>query len=227
MLKYIKGEKSMDILEIMRARHSVREYLDKPIEEEKKVELNNLATKLNKEYGTNVQIFYDDADGFKNADAHYGNFAGCKNYIALVTDSAQNAGYVGEMLVLKAQELGLNTCFVALTYKRGAVKSKINKQKGEKLQCTIALGYGKTQGVSHKVKSIPEVSEVVGTKPKYFDTIVEACLLAPTAMNQQKFRVVCNDGEIDVRKAGFGFYTEVDLGIVKCHKDLILKQLQN
>lgn len=216
----------MDIFELMKAHHSVREYETKPIEDEKKAILTALANDLNKEHGTNVQIFYDDADGFKNADVHYGNFCGCNNYIALVAKSAESAGYVGEMLVLKAQELGLNTCFVALTYKRGAVKNKIQKNKGEKLQCVVALGYGKTQGVPHKVKSAESVCEVNGTVPEYFAKVVEACLLAPTAMNQQKFKITCTDGKIDVKKSGFGFYTDVDLGIVKCHKDLILKQFE-
>lgn len=216
----------MNILEIMKARHSVREYDDKTIENEKKTTLKNLANKLNKEHGTNIQIFYDDIDGFKNADVHYGNFCGCKNYIALVAKSAESAGYVGEMLALKAQELGLNTCFVALTYKRNAVRNKIQKNKGEKLQCTIALGYGKTQGVPHKVKSTENVCDIKGDVPDYFAQVVEACLLAPTAMNQQKFKILCHNGKIDVKKSGFGFYTDIDLGIVKCHKDLILKQFE-
>ncbi|MBQ8615266.1 MAG: nitroreductase [Clostridia bacterium] len=215
----------MKLLELMKKRHSVRLYEDRPIEEEKKVILNELIKSLNVKYGTNVQIFYDDADGFKNAKASYGNFSGCTNYIALVAKDAEIAGYVGEIIVLKAQELGLNTCFVALTYKRGAVKGKVNKAKGEKVQCNIALGYGKNQGVSHKIKSSQDVLELYGEKPEYLDTIVEACLLAPTAMNQQKFKVVCENDNIYIKKSGLGFYLDFDLGIVKCHKDLILEEL--
>lgn len=215
----------MDILEIMRARHSVRAYEDKPIEEEKRKVLDDLIKKLNTEHDTNVQIFYDDVDGFKNAEVHYGNFSGCKNYIALVAKSAESAGYVGEMLALKAQELGLNTCFVAMSYRRGAVKAKIRASEGEKLQCSIALGYGKTQGTPHKNKSLKSVLKVVCQKPDHIDQVVEACLLAPTALNQQKFKVVCTNGNIEVKKAGLGFYTDIDLGIVKCHKDLILQSL--
>lgn len=39
---------------------------------------------------------------------------------------------------------------VAMTYGKG--KAKINKSKGEKIYCVLALGYGKTQGVIHKIK---------------------------------------------------------------------------
>lgn len=211
----------MEILELMEQRHAVRQYLDKTIEPEKRQILNELTSKINEEYKTNIQIFYDEPNAFNTFMAHYGKFENCKNYIALVCDNPEKAGYTGEMLVLKAQELGLNTCWVAMTYGKGKVK--INKQKGEKIQCVIALGYGKTQGVAHKVKPVENVLEVIGEKPKYLDDVVKACLLAPTAMNQQKFKIVSDNGEITVKKSGIGFYTNVDLGIVKLHKDAIIK----
>lgn len=212
----------MELLELMKQRHSVREYLDKPIEEEKREMFNDLIEKLNKEHGTHVQIFYDDPSAFKNATATYGNFSGCNNYIALVGKDAETCGYVGEIIALKAQELGLNTCFVALTYQKGAVKNKVKLEKGEKVQCNIALGYGKRQGANHKIKSYDDVVELKEDKPEHFDEVVEACLLAPTAMNQQKFKITVHNGEIIIKKSGLGFYMDVDLGIVKAHKDLIL-----
>ena len=209
-------------MDIIKSRHSVRQYLDKPIEAEKKEILLEFAEKLNEKYGTSVKIFFDDADGFKNAEAPYGLFSGCKNYIALIGRSAETCGYVGELLCLKAQEMGLNTCFVALTYKKSSVKKKLALKKGEKLQCSVALGYGKTQGVARKSKTPEDVLILKGERPENLDEVLAACLLAPTAINQQKFKVVCEGGKIDVVKSGFGFYASVDLGIVKCHKDLIL-----
>lgn len=214
----------MEILNLMEQRHSVRQYLDKEIEPEKRKVLNELIEKINKEYNTNIQICYDEPKAFNTFMAHYGKFENCKNYIVLVCDNTEKAGYTGEMLVLKAQEIGLNTCWVAMTYGKGKVK--VDKQKGQKIQCVIALGYGKSQGVSHKVKSVEEVLEVYGEKPVYLDKIVRACLLAPTAVNQQKFKIICNNGEITIKKAGIGFYTDIDLGIVKFHKDAVLKEIQ-
>ena len=52
--------------------------------------------------------------------------------------------------------------------------------------------------------------------PDWFKSGVEAELLAPTAMNQQKF-LFSFDGNRVSAKAGMGFYTKVDLGIVKYH----------
>lgn len=211
----------MDVLNLMRSRHSVRSYIDKPIEDDKKIAINELIASLNEKYGTNVQVVFDDENAFKNANASYGIFQGCKNYVALVAKDPVTAGYVGEIIALKAQQLGLNTCFVALTYKKGAVKSKISLNANEKLQCNLALGYGKMQGVPHKSKTREQILEVKGAVPSNLERIIEACLLAPTAINQQKFKIVCKDGEAEVKKFGLGFYTDVDLGIIKCHKDLI------
>lgn len=207
--------------ELMEKRHSVRQYEDKKIEKEKRDELNKLIQKINKESGLNITAFYDEPEVFNTFMAHYGKFENVSNYIALLGSKGndEKIGYYGEMLVLKAQELGLNTCWVALTYGKG----KINKGKGEKLYCTLALGYGKTQGVSHKIKDIAQVSNASDNTPEWFNNGVKASLLAPTAMNQQKFKFIYNDDKV-IAKAGKGFYTKIDLGIAKYHFELGAKK---
>lgn len=210
----------MDILDIMRKRHSVRQYEEKKIEEDKRAILNNFVDEINKENHLNIQICYDEPTAFNTFMAHYGKFNGVSNYIALVAKKGMDEvlGYQGERLVLKAQEIGLNTCWVALTYGKGKVK--INKENDEKLYCVISLGYGKNQGAVHKTKSIDKVLEIIGEKPEYLDRGVKACLMAPTAINQQKFKIICNNGIVTIKKNGLGFYTDMDLGIIKCHFEL-------
>ena len=61
--------------------------------------------------------------------------------------------------------------------------------------------------------------ETEGPAPDWFRKGVEAALLAPTAMNQQKFKFTLR-GDTVAAKAGMGFYTKVDLGIVKYHFEL-------
>ena len=55
-------------------------------------------------------------------------------------DLDEKCGYYGERLVLKAQQLGLNTCWVAMTYSK--VKTAFTVNSGEKLFIVISLGYG-------------------------------------------------------------------------------------
>lgn len=125
--------------------------------------------------------------------------------------------YLYSVLVLLAQTLGLNSCWVALTFSKGKCTAQVGP--GEKLVCVIALGYGATQGVGHKVKGAQEVSSAAGSAPQWFADGVEAALLAPTAMNQQKF-MLSLDGERVRAEATGGFYSKVDLGIVKYHFEL-------
>ena len=213
----------MEILEQMKQRHSVRQYTDRIIEAEKRAALDELIREINGNTGLHIQIFYEEPKCFDSMMAHYGKFTGVKNYIALVGKKSasleETLGYYGEQIVLKAQELGLNTCWVAMTHG----KSRAEIGKGEKEVCLVSLGYGCTNGVTHKVKSLPEVCNYRDGMPEWFLSGMEAALLAPTAMNQQKFFFeLLPDGSVKVT-SGKGFYTKLDLGIVKYHFEVVSK----
>lgn len=207
------------MLELIKQRHSVRQYTDKKIEQEKREVLNKLISKINEQTGLSIQVCYDEPEAFSTFLAHYGKFDGVTNYVALIGTKGQDEiiGYQGEKIVLKAQELGLNTCWVGLTYGKG--KAKVNKAKGEKIYCVLALGYGKNLGVSHKIKSATQVSNVSDQTPDWFKLGAECALLAPTAMNQQKFKFIYKGGKV-MAKSGVGFYSKVDLGIAKYHFEI-------
>lgn len=211
----------MDIIEAMKNRHSVRQYIDKSLEPKVICELEREIQNCNKESGLHIQLVTNEPKAFNSFRAHYGKFSGVSNYIAMIGKKGSNleekCGYYGERLVLLAQQLGLNTCWVAMTYSK--IKTAFTIDKGEKLCIVIAIGYGKTQGMSHKSKQLQEVMQVDGIAPEWFKSGVEAALLAPTAMNQQKFTFVLHNNQVVV-KAGRGFYTKIDLGIVKYHFEL-------
>lgn len=210
-----------DIFDIMRARHSVRRYIDRQIEQEKRGALDELAARCNAESGLNIQIIYDEPACFDSMMARYGRIYGVANYIALVGPGGGNlqekCGYYGEKLVLRAQELGLNTCWIALTYARHRCGAKIGT--GEKLCCVIALGYGENQGVPHRSRAREELCMSHEKLPEWFEHGLEAAMLAPTAMNQQKFMLEYENGRAVVRK-GRGFYARIDLGIIMCHFEM-------
>ena len=207
----------MELSDIIKQRHSVRQYTDRAVEPEKRAILNSLVKEINQKAEASVQIIYDDPKCFDSFMAHYGKFSGVQNYIALIGKKSpkleETLGYYGEELVLKAQELGLNTCWVALTHG----KSKAVVGKGEKEVCLIALGYGATQGADHKSKPMRELCICSEPMPEWFLSGMNAAMLAPTAMNQQKFRFeLLPDGTVKAT-CGSGFYTKLDLGIVKYH----------
>lgn len=204
----------MEIMQVIEARHSVRQYIDKPIESEKRNELDALCKKINSDTGMNIQIIYDDPKCFNTMMARFGKFSGVTNYISVVGKKDESldekAGYYGQMIVLKAQELGLNTCWVAMTHG----KSKATVAQGEKEAIVISLGYGKTQGSTRKSKPVETLAQMEADAPEWYIDGVKAACLAPTAMNQQKFRIE-RDGDVAKITAPSGMYTKMDLGIVK------------
>ena len=210
----------MEIMELMRSRHSVRQYLDRPIPQEIRTQLDACAEALNREGGLHMQIIYDEPECFSSRMAHYGRFENACNYIAMVgkkaADLEERCGFYGEKLVLKAQELGLNTCWVALTHGR----SRAVVGEGEKEVIIISLGYGKTQGSARRSKAAAEVSDAAGDAPEWYRRGVEAALLAPTAVNQQKFRFERQGDRVSAKAGLIGTCLKVDLGIVKCHFEL-------
>lgn len=212
----------MELLEAMRNRHSVRSYYeDRKLEGDVKAELQAFIEQCNRESGLHMQLVLDEPKGFDGFMAHYGKFSGVKNYIAVIgrkgADLEEKCGYYGEKVVLRAQQLGLNTCWVAQTYSK--VKSAFQINAGEKLILVIAVGYGKTQGVPHTSKNKEAVMQTDTEAPDWFWRGIEAALLAPTAVNQQKF-VFSRKQNVVSAKAGRGFYTKVDLGIAKYHFEI-------
>ena len=99
-------------------------------------------------------------------------------------------------------------------------------REGEVIKAYIAIGYGLTQGVDHKIKTVQQVSNASDATPAWFKLGVEAALLAPTAINQQKFSfeyVGVVDGRHRVQAhRGFSLvgYTQMDLGIAKYHFEI-------
>ena len=84
----------------------------------------------------------------------------------------------------------------------------------------ISLGYGKTQGAERKSKRPENVSNVTPDSPEWFKRGVEAALLAPTAINQQKFKIMVSGNKVTAKAGKIGPCLKIDLGIVKCHFEL-------
>ena len=210
----MERDKNMEPMKILETRHSVRQYKNMPIEAEKREILDKLCEEVNAESGLNIQMIYDEPKCFNSFMAHYGRFSGVGNYISIVGKKSQEndekAGYYGEKLVIKAQELGLNTCWVAMTHG----KSKAVVGKDEKEIIIISLGYGETQGVPHKDKELSKLAKVSDDDPAWYKDGVKGAMLAPTAVNQQKFYVE-RVGEEAKITAPSGMMTKLDLGIVK------------
>lgn len=212
----------MNLQEAVLARHSVRSYLDKPIDPVSVAELQTLISELNAQSGLHMQLIQNDLAPFGGLLSKIGWLAGVKNYLALVGPNDgeldEKCGYYGERLVLEAQMRGIDSCWVGGTYSKG--KCAVEIAPGEKLALVVALGYGRKPGRPHKSKSFEQVAVVSGAVPEWFRRGVEGALLAPTAMNQQKFRFELVGVDGARATAERGAFALVDLGIAKYHFEI-------
>lgn len=218
----------MTLQEAITQRHSVRKYIHKPLSKDLIEILQGKVDEYNQKSGLHIQLVTNETKAFTGLMA-YDKFHGVENYLVMVgkkgNDLDERVGYYGEQLVLLAQTLGLNTCWVGMSYRK--VSDAYQVGRDEKLVCMIALGYGETQGVSHKIKTIEQVSNATNTSPEWFLRGVKAALLAPTAINQQKFFFILQPQrenekpKVHVQK-GFSMfgYTNLDLGIAKCNFEI-------
>ena len=209
----------MTLQEAIVARHSVRQYQKKPIEAEIIKRLNEEISLCNQEGKLHIQLVTDEPKAFGGGMAKYGKFSGVSNYLAMVGPKGADEaiGYYGERLVLLTQTLGLNSCWVGLSFRKQPDQYTI--ADGEKLHCVIALGYGTNQGVQHPMRPMEKFVKASIPLPEWYKRGMEAALLAPTAVNQQKFEFELIAAHTVAAHARFTLigYGKMDLGIAKYH----------
>ena len=218
----------MTLQEAIEVRHSVRAYKEQPLAEDVARRLEEEIAEVNQAGHLHVQLIQNEPKAFQGTLAKYGKFQNVTSYLVMAGKKAEDLderiGYYGEQLVLLAQTLGLNTCWVGLSYRK--IPDTYVLEEGEVIKAYIAIGYGETQGVNRKSKTVEQVSNTSDSTPSWFKRGVEAALLAPTAVNQQKFSfeyLGMKDDRHQVRaKKGFSLvgYTQMDLGIAKYHFEI-------
>lgn len=244
----------MELLEALQARHSVRSYLVKEIEPEKVAQLEQAIADYNNESGLSIQLCLNSPAAFDSMLARYGSFKNTCNYLALIGPKTaiaeEGCGYYGQKLVLLAQQLGLNTCWVGGSYSKR--KSVAAVGAGEKLYLVVALGYGETQGKPRKTKPIEELCSIesdsfndssVSAFDDSFDNNtddrIDTPLVSPfdsslpswftAAMRAAQLAPTAMNqqkyhftlaGNMVKAKRLSGFYSLTDLGIVKCNFEI-------
>ena len=197
----------MDLRQAITERHSVRKYTDKPIAEKDIMILQEAVLKHNAENGLHIQLVLDEPKAFSKGILNYGIFTGVRNYFVMAGPKDK-------------------TSWVGLTFKK--IKEAFILSDGEKIHSVIALGYGENQGVQHPIKPVEKFCENLtsATLPEWFKEGVKAAILAPTAVNQQKFKFILHPDNKVEAKSLFSLigYTHIDLGIAKCHFEIAAGQ---
>lgn len=207
----------MTTMDIIRARHSVRDYETRPIEGDALERLRSVIDDCARRSGLDIQLVTDNPEAFQLVGG-IGLVRGAASHIAFVaegSESDEEIGYWGQRIVLSAQEMGLNTCWVAMMARK---KSKAKLRPGASVRLGIAVGYGRNQGSSRKTKPVHALSVVECEEvPPWFSVAMEAAQLAPTAINGQHFLITLrSDGRtVKAEATRNRGWCMVDLGIVK------------
>lgn len=210
----------MTELEAIKARHAVRNYTTKPLSPEIIDGLKEEIEQCNQRGQLHIQLVTENECAFKSFIPLLGRFKNVKNYIALVAkkqgDFHVGCGYYGARLMIKAQQAGLNSCYVTNTY--NAKKCPVSLATNEELVGVIAIGYGTTDGAQHKSKSMESLCKPCNDK--WFINGMNAAILAPTGLNKQNFFIEANGNTVSIITKDNSPMSKIDIGIVKHHFEI-------
>lgn len=140
---------------VIKDTRSVREYKDKRIDANV---INELLGDLNKQKALSNDIkldfnFMDDGkEAYEKLDGlvgYFGKLIKAPHYIYIVSEIKdgylENAGYIGERLVLKATSLGLGSCWIEVSENISKVKDILNINEAQDIIGLLAIGYPKKE----------------------------------------------------------------------------------
>ena len=218
----------MNIVEAMERRHAVRNFSDRPIDDDTLRALNEAVDAANADGGLDVQLVQDDTDAFGGCPTHYGRFKNVRYCIALIgsddEDPAQldrKVGYYGERLALTATQLGMDSSWVVL-HETHDHDGRWRLGEGEHMPAALALGYGNRPGRVHRSKPLEELGAVengdLSGAPDWFLSGLRAVALAPSALGKQPVRfTLLEDGKTVLAQTLEGIQADICLGIARYH----------
>lgn len=209
----------MTIEEAVKSRHTVRKYIHRQIPDEVVRQISDRLDISNEKYDLHMKLVTENTEAFGSVFKLI-LAKGVRNYIILagkdMPDTDEKLGYAGIDAALYAQTLGLNSWWIGGTFSRKKVAQIAELSADEKMTGIIAVGYGETQGVQHKMKKAEEISRYKGDAPEWFRKGVAAVLLAPTALNKQAFMIEGDGDKVSISCEN-GIFSGTDLGIAKYH----------
>lgn len=205
------------ILDTIKQRYSVRNYIDKPIEKEKIQEikdffnLNDIGPFGNKVRFEIIDTTDFDKDEIKSLDT-YGMIKGGDIYIAGVVNKSENNmedfGYCMEKVILKLTQIGLGSCWMGGTFNRSNFAKKINLKEDEVLPGITPIGYfaDKKTVKENLIRTIIGAKKRKSSQELFFDVnsstpldltkigkyadVLEAVRIGPSASNKQPWCVI-------------------------------------
>lgn len=246
------------ILELIKTRVSSRTFQEKEIPPDTIQALNDFLHIINQETTIQARFALTGRQNQKENDnkklGTYGVITGAQTYIVGLIDlsekDASTFGYFFEKIILKATDLGLQTCWLGGTFKKSDFEKSSTLQENEQIAIVSPVGYQKEKrrllesamrrfaGSDNRLpweklffdqtEEIPLSREIAGL----FATCLDMVQLAPSASNKQPWRVIKEKDSFHFflcRTKGYWLTAfdmqKNDIGIAKCHFELSAKEL--
>lgn len=241
----------MDYKKLIIEGKSCRSYKSTPVSEESFKELKKFLDsrkKLVEDISVEIKTFSSDIIGkLQGIAGYHGNVVEAPNYMILLSEKKdyyiENAGYIGECLILKARDLGLGTCWI--TFKSSEeIKKALDISSDKEVVAIIAIGYESTSKGSkksavkvgdnyskakmHTDSPTPYrlgVEEIVYVdtwgnnatidllEERYLIDAFSISRLAPSTLNQQPWRFIIDGGKIILAIKQDDFASDYERGI--------------
>jgi hypothetical protein len=242
-------------VELIRSRSSVRRFTGEILAENLRQELERCcqAAQVGPFGGAcRFRLVDNHNDGGEQGErvGAYGIIRGARTYLAGATGlgefDLEDFGYLFELLLLKATDLGLSSCWLGGSFTRGRFAKALNLREGEVLPAVSPIGIPTKQrslvdrvirwgARSARRKSWPELfydgetaSPLSPEAAGQFATALEMVRLAPSASNRQPWRCLKQGQTIHFYLQRFPGYRalaqtdlqRIDMGIAMAHFDL-------
>ena len=235
--------KEMDIMDAIRARRSVRTFDGAELSSRDCATLKEALERASSPFKGRIftSIYSPPGGEDVKVPSTYGVIKGARSFIlvaidtATEADSALNAGFACEAAVLKAEAMGLGTCWLGGTFSRKDFAPAADIPEGFMLIAVIPVGRpaDKTRFLEKMMRKVAGSDSRKPFAELFFEgkwgnplseesewaDALKAVRLAPSSTNSQPWRTV-----VDGRKVHFyykpGIYAYLDMGIALCHFSL-------
>lgn len=248
------------VKELIQARSSWRSYDPRALEEGLRQEIRDyLAEKKRGPFGHKTRFLLIEGNEPSLEDpvrlGTYGFVRNARSFIAGAIKSGpkqwEDYGYQLEEIILKMTDLGLGTCWLGGTFKRGEFGKAIGVLEEEVIPAITPVGYrAASRSIRDRVirwgaKShsrqpwetfnfegdfeTPLTVEGAGE----YSNVLEMIRIAPSASNRQPWRIVRQSGDLHLylqrtpNYSGFNRSSDlqrVDMGIAMCHLELTARE---
>jgi hypothetical protein len=245
------------VTEIIKSRISIRTYEPTRLEQNLKKNLNDYLETVKGPFTGKVRFKIIDSDAALNSNIKlgtYGIIKGSSSFVvSAVEEGDMNLEELGcelESFVLYAASLGLGTCWMGGTFKRGEYAKALELKEGELLPIVTPIGYpAKSEGFvgtvmrrlagSRNRKPWEELffnssfdNKLGKSEAGIYAEALEMVRLAPSASNKQPWRIVRDNDKLHFYlqhtkgySSALGFDMQrIDIGIAMCHLDFTLKE---